>query len=355
MKGREISFCTLAFLAGDFFGGWLTLPPLLYLFLALGAAVAASQAAFRLRRGWAVVAAFFLLGAAAVQVGRMPPSGGETLLQMRCAQLRDLASERIGRLAAAGGGSADGEGSAVLKALATGDKSEIPYSLKEDYRRSGAMHLLALSGLHVGIIYKILCGMFFFLGNSIPARRLRSLTVLLALWGFALMTGLSPSIARASLMITVYEISPLARSGRDGITSLSVAALLICLADPEAPRSIGFQLSFCACLSLFTLFPLLRSLMKTRTAAMRYVWECLCVAISCQAATAPLSFYYFGTFPRYFLVTNLLAVPVAAAVLYLTAASLLFSPLPWLSAISSHLLGRALSMLNAVVKVVADL
>ena len=344
-KGREISFCALAFLAGDFFGGWLTLPPMLYLALSLLSAAAL----LRCRRMMLFAAAFLLLGAASVQVSRMPPVRGETLWESRCATLKSRASERLGELVG------EGDELAVLRAISIGDRGDLTRELKADYRRGGAMHLLALSGLHVGIIYKMLCWMLFFLGGGLIFRRLRSILVLLALWGFAAISGLSPSIARATLMITIYEISSFFRSGRDGINSLSVAALLICLADPEAPRSIGFQLSFCACLSLFTLFPFLRGLLKAKTAALRYVWDSVCVAVSCQAATAPLSYLYFGTFPRYFLITNLLAVPVAAAVLYLLAASLLLSPLPWLSGKASFLLGEALSLLNKTIATVAGL
>ncbi|MBO4571663.1 MAG: ComEC/Rec2 family competence protein [Bacteroidales bacterium] len=345
MKGREISFCALAFLAGDFFGGWLTLPPLLFLLLAAIAAPAA--AAFR--RMMPVLLAFFLLGAASVQVGRMPPPAAESALSLSCKRLRERASTYLGTMVP------EGDELAVLRALSVGDKSDISRELRADYRRSGAMHLLALSGLHVGIIYKVLCGVLFFLGWSLPMRRLRSAAVLAALWGFALITGLSPSIARASLMITIYELSSLLRAGRDGVNALAVSALLICLADPEAPRGVGFQLSFCACLSLFTLFPFLRKLLSTRSLLLRYVWECVCVAISCQAATAPLSYLYFGTFPRYFLVTNLLAVPVAAAVLYLLAASLLFARVPLLSDLTVNLLTVSLSLLNGVTRIVAGL
>lgn len=345
MKGREISFCALAFLAGDFFGGWLTLPPLLFLLLA---AISASGAAI-FRRLMPVLLAFFLLGAASVQVGRMPPPKAPSALSLRCAGLKERVSEHLGTMVP------DGDELAVLKALSVGDKGDISKELRADYRRSGAMHLLALSGLHVGIIYKILCGALFFLGHGIAMRRLRSAAVLAALWGFAFITGLSPSIARASLMITIYELSAVMRSGRDGVNALAAAALLICLADPEAPRGVGFQLSFCACLSLFTVFPFLRKLLNTKSILLRYVWDCLCVAISCQAATAPLSYLYFGTFPRYFLITNLFAVPVAAAVLYLLAASLIFAPLPVLSDLAVRMLAEALSFLNEIVKVVSDL
>lgn len=345
MKGRFICLCTLAFLAGDFFGGWMTLPPPAFLALASAAALLSLLRP----RVASILLSLFLLGAASVQVSRMPPQRGESLLETRFAAIKVRASAQVGGLVA------DPGGQAVLKALAVGDKSGVSRLQKEEYRRSGAMHLLALSGLHVGIIYKMICGMLFFMGWCPVLRRLRSLIVLALLWCFAMMTGLSPSIARASLMITVYELSPVLRSGKDGIRALSVAALLIVLANPEAPRGIGFQLSFCACLSLFTLFPFLKGLLDTKSRLLTLVWDSLCVAIACQAATAPLSYLYFGTFPRYFLVTNLLAVPVAGSVLYLTAAALMFRGSAALSSYTAGLLSHALKMLNGIVGLISDL
>ena len=97
------------------------------------------------------------------------------------------------------------------------------------------MHLLALSGLHVGIIYKLVELMLFFIGGSVVAKRLKSLIIVLLLWGFAITTGLSSSIFRAVLMITIHELSGWRYSDRDGLTSLAASALIITIFNPEAP------------------------------------------------------------------------------------------------------------------------
>lgn len=344
-KGRDMAVCALAFLAGDFFSSWLTLPPESYLVAALFSAAAAAVRRSRIT----LLLTLFLLGATATQVGRMPPTPAETALKQRCNALKDKTSDYLGTILG------DGDELAVLKALAIGDRSELPYRLKADYRRSGAMHLLALSGLHVGIIYKLLGYLLFFLGGTPWLRRLRSIVIVLLLWLFAMVSGMSPSIGRAVLMITLYELSPLFGARRDGLTALAVAAILITLFNPEAPRMIGFQLSFMACLAIFTVFPSMRGLLKTECRLLAYVWDCLSLAISCQLFTGPLSYFYFGCFPRYFMVTNLLTVPLVGMAVYLIAASVLTSGIPLIGPLTAEALETSVHMLNYIVSSIASL
>lgn len=344
-KGRTVVWCALVFLAGDFVGGWLTLPPELYLVMASLAAVAA----LLVRRPAACVLALLLLGAASVQLGRMPPQRGQSRLKQRSMAVRDDISSFMD------GMMPEGDELAVMKALTIGDKSSLDRELKGSYSRSGAMHLLALSGLHIGIIYKLLDVMLFFLGGSLRLRRLKSCLIVTALWTFALITGLSPSIARASLMITVYELSSFLHSRRDGLTALGISALIITLFDPEAPRQIGFQLSFCACLSIFVLYPRLSGMLSTRSRLLRYVWQCICLAIVCQIGTGPLSYHYFHTFPRYFMITNLLTVPLVAATMYVSAASFVIFSISGDSSTVLVVLRFLLGILNGIVSHIADI
>ncbi len=339
MKGRTIVACSLVFLTGVFVGGWLTFPPAAY----LAAAFLVSSAAFFHRRRAVVASAFLLLGATAVQVGRMPPRQDDTALKVSCAGIRDKVSGLIGTVVP------EGDERAVLKALLIGDRSSLSRDLRDHYKRSGAMHILALSGLHIGIIYKILDFAFFFLGGTFFLKRIKSFVILALIWAFALVSGMSPSIARAALMITFYETSASLHSGRDGLSSLAVSALAITLINPEAPRQVSFQLSFCACLSIFTIYPRLTALMETRSRLLRYVWQCVCLAIACQIGTGPLSYHYFHSFPRFFMVTNLLAVPLVPFVMCLAVASLAFSGVQPLGEWLASVLYYATAALNDIV------
>ena len=251
---------------------------------------------------------------------------------------------------------------AVFRALAIGDRVALTRDLKAAYRVSGAMHLLALSGLHVGLIYALLAWLLRPLGGSRPARLLRSAVILLSLWSYALITGLGASISRAVLMITFYEIAGLLSGDRDGLTALAGSAFLLTVFDPEAPRDIGFQLSYTAVLSILLLHPRLKGLLQTRSRLLARIWELLSVSLCCQATCGVLAWLYFGTFPRYFLLTTLLAIPLATAVMYSIAAAVasagLSSLLPALSPLataSSSLLHWLLRILNAVIRLIAEL
>ena len=364
-QGRELVVCTLAFLAGNVLGDCLSLPPWVFLFLSL------VFACLSLRRpGWAgVLVCFIFLGAAALQLGRMPSGTCPSALKQWAAFQKETFSAWLGQL------TPPGEELAVLRALAIGDKGNLTRDLRAAFRESGAMHLLALSGLHVGLIYALLRWLLSPLGGHRAAHLLRSSFILLSLWTYALITGLSPSIARAVLMITFYEISGWMSSDRDGLTALAGSALILMLFDPESPRDIGFQLSYTAVLSILLLHPRLSRLLQTRSRLLTRIWELLSVSLCCQATCGVLAWLYFGTFPRHFLLTTLLAIPLATAVMYTIAASVasaglssLITGASWLSSLTilsslfdtlsstaSTVLTWLLYLLNTLIRLIAEL
>jgi len=344
--------CTLAVLAGNLAGDALSLPPFLYLLLTLGLAC---TALWRTERAL-LLACFALLGAAAVQVGRMPQPVGTPALAQWAAGRKAAFSTWLGGLLP------EGDELAVLRALAIGDKDGLSRDLRAAYRDSGAMHLLALSGLHVGLLYALLLQLLKPLGGHRAARLFRSGVILAALWAYALITGLGASITRAVLMITFYEISGLLSGSRDALTALFGSAFLLMLLRPEAPRDIGFQLSYTAVLSILLLHPWLKARLQTRSKLLGRVWELLCVSLCCQCTCGLLAWHYFGTFPRYFLVTTLLAIPLTTATLYSTAATLaaaaLSGSIPFLTPLSTaatQALHWLLQLLNTVIQLIAQL
>ena len=284
----------------------------------------------------------FWLGAAGVQAGRMPRPGPPPALTLWAAGCKASFSAWLGTLLPAG------EEQAILRALAIGDRSGLSRELRAAWRDSGAMHLLALSGLHVGLLYALLHRLLSLLGGSRPARLLRSVVVLGLLWTYALITGLSASIARAVLMITFYEISAFVTGGRDGLSALAGSAFLLVLFDPESPRDIGFQLSYTAVLSILLLHPRLKRLLHTRSRLLTRVWELLSVSLCCQATCGLLAWFYFGNFPAYFLLTTLLAIPLTTLVMYtILAASAT-------AAVSSAVAGSAVSAISAAASAAAS-
>ena len=351
-QGRELILCTLAFLAGNVLGDVLSLPPLVYLLLSL---IFAAVALWRPTLS-VLLLCFVLLGAAAVQAGRMPAWTSPSVLTQWAAGQKEAFALWLGRLMP------PGDELAILRALAIGEKGDLTRDLRSAYRESGAMHLLALSGLHVGLIYALLRWLLTPLGGYRLARLLRSAVILLSLWTYALITGLSASIARAVLMITLYEISGHLSGDRDGLSALAGSALFLMLFDPEAPRDIGFQLSYTAVLSILLFYPWLSSRLQTRSRLLHKVWELLSVSICCQATCGVLAWLYFGTFPRYFLLTTLMAIPLTTAVMYAIAAAAcsagLSSFLPALTPLAtafSSLLHWLLHLLNTVIRFIAGL
>lgn len=351
-KGREIVPCALAVLAGNVLGDALALPSAVYLVLALSFALVSVRWRF-----WPVLLLCLVwLGAAAVQVERMPPQAGPTALMARASGCKASFSAWLGRLLP------EGDELAVLRALSIGDKGDISRDLRAAYRESGAMHLLALSGLHVGLIYALLAGLLRPLGGHRAVRLARSLVILGLLWTYAVVTGLSASISRAVLMISFYEVSGLLSGDRDGLSALAGSALLLMLLRPESPRDIGFQLSYTAVLSILLLHPWLHSRLRTRSRVLARVWELLCVSLCCQATCGVLAWMYFGTFPRYFLLTTLLAIPLTTAVMYGIAAAVgsaaLASLLPVLAPVSTSLasaLRWLIHLLNTLLRLIAEL
>ena len=219
----------------------------------------------------------------------------------------------------------------LVKALITGDRSGLGKETVEMFRASGASHILALSGLHLGIIYLILNKLTFPLGNSPTARKIRFIILVGSSCFYAVMTGASPSIVRALLFIIIGETGKLLLRERNPVRVL-VAALTIQLAlKPEVISTTGFQLSYLAMLGICTVYPRLWNLypdaggIRGRVDPFRNVWKAACLSISCQLFTAPLVWLRFGTFPKYFLITNLIAMPLTSAVMVLSVATIALS------------------------------
>jgi len=237
---------------------------------------------------------------------------------------------------------------ALLRALLTGQRDMLPQESIRAFRAAGASHILALSGLHLGMIYLIAGKLLLPLGNSRTAGIVRSV-LLVGLSGFyAVMTGASPSIVRAFLFIAINEWVRNSPGRKRKPLNVWCAALMIQLAlSPEVISSVGFQLSYLAMLGIFTLFPEMESWYPRsgNWDLLRKVWSMLALSCSCQIFTAPLAWYRFGSFPMYFLLTNLLAMPLTSLLMGTAIACIALSALglcPDLLIITTDSLAEAL-------------
>lgn len=202
----------------------------------------------------------------------------------------------------------------LVKALTTGDRSSLSKETVSAFRKSGASHILALSGLHLGIIYAMMIWATAFMGHTPTARKLRfGLIVSLSMF-YAVATGSFPSIMRAALFITINETARLVGVRQKPLRTLCGALMIQLAISPELIRSVGFQLSYLAMTGIFVLYPRLKSFYPEGGKAdpMRRIWEGASLSISCQVFTAPAAWIYFETFPKYFLLTNLIAMPLTS-------------------------------------------
>ena len=220
----------------------------------------------------------------------------------------------------------DGQEHAIVAAMVLGDRSAITKEMRETYSVSGASHVLALSGLHLGIIYWLLSLLFV----HMRWQRLGQLVTLPAIWIFSLMVGFSPSIVRAATMLTICSFVMLLRRQPLSLNSLSLAALVMLVANPLSLWDVGFQLSFMAVLAIVCFYrPIERTIkysfaicpdgiLQNRIIRTILLWMTgiIAVSLATQLLVAPLVAYYFGRFPTYFLLTNLVAIPLVTFILY---------------------------------------
>lgn len=235
---------------------------------------------------------------------------------------------------------------AVLAAMTLGDKTAMTKDLKEVYAVSGASHVLALSGLHLGIIYVLL-------SMLVPGRRFRMLSqvlIVLSIWGFVLLVGMPVSVVRAAVMISICALLSIFHRNPVSLNSLSLAVICILLANPVSIFDVGFQLSFAAMLSILLVKPLMEGMVSQaylmKHPLLRWLWGVTTVSVAAQVGVAPLIAYYFGRFSTYFILTNLVVIPAATLILYLTLVTLL---LP----VTAVLLVKVVEGLNAILQLIA--
>lgn len=193
---------------------------------------------------------------------------------------------------------------AVAMGILLGDKSYLNLELKDAFSGAGAMHLLAVSGLHVGIFLVILQWLFKTFGRRVP--RWLQFTILLAiLWTYAGITGFSPSVNRAVTMFSFVALGTLTGRRYDSINGLIASAMILLAFNPFFIFDIGFQLSYSAMFGIFLFSPMIEKSVYIKQKWLRFLWSGTAVALAAQLTTFPLTLYYFHQFPNYFLITNL--------------------------------------------------
>ena len=212
----------------------------------------------------------------------------------------------------------------VASALLLCDRSEMNSELLKEYSSGGIIHILAVSGLHVGLIYQ-LCIWIFKYFKFLKRNRIDMLLIISILWIYATMTGLSPSVNRAVCMFTLLAFADFLNRKVSPFNILSSAAFILLLIQPDAIFDMGFQLSFSAVWGILSARPILDLIKGLGGKFATFILTPIIISIAAQIATAPFTFYAFGTFPTWFLPANLIAVPLSTILTYLGIAAIVFS------------------------------
>ena len=272
-----------------------------------------------------------LLGAARICAGSVAPEmGGRSpaVLSGIQAHMQQRADRLVARLQDAG---LEGEPLALSAALLLGQRQLLQRNTRQAYSQVGASHLLALSGMHLGILYGLLYMLLLRWSRHGPWRWHVLPPALLLIWGYALLTGLSLSLVRASIMLSVFTVGTLAERRQPPIHLLALSALVILMCSPHALFDIGFQLSFLAVLFIILIYTPWQQYLYDLPG--HWLWEVLGVSLAAWLGTAPLATYYFHTLPLTGFLLNPVLIPLTTAIIYLGLSTLLLPmvyPLTWL-------------------------
>ena len=287
---------------------------------------------------------------------------GHRPVRTLCAYAACVQQRLVQRLADAG---LHGQSLAFISAIIVGERDALDSELRQSFAAAGAAHVLAVSGLHTGIIYLVIVSLLTCFGFVRPLyeQRLRrvllSLTVIVVMWVYAFVTGLSPSVMRAVLMLTVIQVGWMVRRQAVSVNTLAAAACICLWADPLSLFSVSFQLSFAAVLGILLFVPYMNmtlsgyskhcrifkssnlQIFKFNKLA-RFLRDLLTVSLAATIGTLPVTLYYFGQVSRYFLLTNIVILPAAYILVIVGALTLLLAHTAlgaWLAVVLQHLSG----------------
>jgi competence protein ComEC len=213
---------------------------------------------------------------------------------------------------------------AVAATLILGYRADLSSEILEIYSKTGTIHALSVSGMHVGLVYFILNYLLWFMNRKQNWKIIKTLLILISIWFYTLLTGFSPSVLRASIMISVFIIAKVLSKNTNSYNIIAFSAFCILLYNPFLIWDIGFQLSFIAVLGLIYLQPKIEKWLPVKHLLLSKLWNLIAMSLAAQLATYPFSVYYFHQFPVYFLLSNLFITIPTALIMYIGIIILIF-------------------------------
>jgi competence protein ComEC len=230
----------------------------------------------------------------------------------------------------------------LVSAVALGARENLEPETTQSFAKTGVIHVLAVSGMNVGIIYVVLEWLLRFMVRKRGGIILQTLLIICACWGYALITGLSASVLRAAAMFSFIVVGRSLIRHPNIYNTLAASAFVLLCFNPALVYDVGFQLSYAAVFSIVYFHPFLYSLLYFKYRIPDQVWSLLTVSTAAQIGTIPLLLHYFHQFPTWFLLANLMVIPLVTVILYLSFIVFAVAPIiPFLGGLITHILDWA--------------
>jgi competence protein ComEC len=246
-----------------------------------------------------------------------------------------------------------GDELALVTALTIGNKNMLDREELTSFSRSGVMHIMAVSGLHVGMISLGLSLMLFFVRGRLKV--IKAIIIVTALWAFAFITGMTPSVLRATTMFTFLQAGTLLRRPTTTMNTLLASAFILTVLRPSVIFEAGFQLSYLAVAFIIAFYYPLYRIIRIRNKTGDYLWQMAAVSLVAQSGTMALTVRLFNIFPLLFLVTNIVVIPITFAVMVLAFLLIVFSSMPPVSGFFALLLGKLSGAILKLTHVISSL
>ncbi|WP_432672781.1 ComEC/Rec2 family competence protein [Flavobacterium sp. SM2513] len=242
----------------------------------------------------------------------------------------------------------------VVQALILGQRQDLDPTILQDYQYAGAIHILSVSGLHVGFVLLFLNYLLNFLPNTNRFRVFKVVTIILILWCFALVAGFSPSVVRSVTMFSFVAIGMYMKRKTYVFYTFYCSIFLILLFQPSFLFDVGFQLSYMAVFFILWLQPELVKLLKPKNKITNHLWQVFTITLTAQLGTMPLSLYYFHQFPGLFFVTNLLIMFLMTLIMGVGLLFVLIAFFTKLPAMAADILEKLIWLLNLIIEKIAS-
>ena len=244
---------------------------------------------------------------------------------------------------------------AVLSALMLGQQQDISPDVLRDYQYAGAVHILSVSGLHVGFILLFINLLLKPLPKNKYGNFIKLTIILISLWLFALVAGFAPSVVRSAAMFSFVAVGMFLNRETNIFHTMLVSLFLILLVAPLFLFDIGFQLSYIALFFILWLQPILKSVWEPKNKIITYFWDIITVSFAAQIGAMPLSIYYFHQFPGLFFVTNLVLIPCLSVIMFLGGLVMVLAYFDFVWVIFSKIVGLSITFTNTYIKWIASI